>query len=258
VTVSSRPLRQHFALGTTTVTGTATDVHGKCSKPFTITVQDNDSPASRCPPTSRRKPRAPPVSGNLRCHPTDLWTGNVTINSTPSSGSTFPIGTTTVNWHRTDDTTHCPRQLHRDVRDTTPPSLTLPGQHHAEATSAAGAGVNYVATATDIVDGSVAVNSTPSSGSTFALGAHHRERHRHRRAWQTGHRQLYRDGLRDMTPPAITGQPTLLPKATSAAGAVVTFTASALDIVDGAVTVSSTPAPPAPLRWAHHRDLHRE
>jgi len=37
-------------------------VHGNnASKPFTITVQTRLRPASRCPPTSRAEPRAPPV-----------------------------------------------------------------------------------------------------------------------------------------------------------------------------------------------------
>ena len=56
------------------------------------------------------------------------------------------------------------------VRDTTPPVLTLPGNITVSATSAGGAAVSFVATATNLVDGSVAVTCSPQSGSTFAVG----------------------------------------------------------------------------------------
>lgn len=54
--------------------------------------------------------------------------------------------------------------------DTTPPVLSLPANITAEATSASGARVTWTATANDAVSGSVAVQCTPASNSTFALG----------------------------------------------------------------------------------------
>ena len=54
--------------------------------------------------------------------------------------------------------------------DATPPVLTLPTNLTAEATSSAGAAVTYTASASDDVDGSVAVTCTPASGATFPLG----------------------------------------------------------------------------------------
>ena len=57
-----------------------------------------------------------------------------------------------------------------EAYDVTPPVLTLPDELVIEATSPAGAVVNYTATATDEVDGDVAVNCSPASGSLFALG----------------------------------------------------------------------------------------
>jgi hypothetical protein len=56
------------------------------------------------------------------------------------------------------------------VVDTTPPSLTLPSDFTALATSASGAVVTYTASASDLVDGSVAISCSPASGSAFALG----------------------------------------------------------------------------------------
>ncbi|HEX8619038.1 MAG TPA: FG-GAP-like repeat-containing protein [Thermoanaerobaculia bacterium] len=57
-----------------------------------------------------------------------------------------------------------------DSGDAVPPVLSLPANITAEATSPAGAAVTWTATATDAVSGSVAVQCTPASGSTFAIG----------------------------------------------------------------------------------------
>lgn len=54
--------------------------------------------------------------------------------------------------------------------DTTPPVLTVPADITAEATSAAGAAVSFLVSASDDVDGSVPVLADPASGSTFPLG----------------------------------------------------------------------------------------
>jgi hypothetical protein len=54
--------------------------------------------------------------------------------------------------------------------DTTPPVLTLPANITTPATSAAGAVVNYAASALDAVDGPVAVTCVPPSGATFPIG----------------------------------------------------------------------------------------
>ncbi|WP_221089569.1 PxKF domain-containing protein [Deinococcus aquaedulcis] len=52
----------------------------------------------------------------------------------------------------------------------TPPTLTLPANQSAEATSAAGAAVSFSAGAADAEDGALTPVCTPASGSTFALG----------------------------------------------------------------------------------------
>ncbi|MBZ5504101.1 MAG: lamin tail domain-containing protein [Acidobacteriia bacterium] len=55
--------------------------------------------------------------------------------------------------------------------EATPPVLHLPADITAEATSAGGAIVSYIATATDAVDTDVVVTCMPASGSLFPLGA---------------------------------------------------------------------------------------
>ncbi len=53
--------------------------------------------------------------------------------------------------------------------DTTAPTLTLPSNITAEATSASGREITYTATATDANPASPTVNCNPASGSTFAI-----------------------------------------------------------------------------------------
>lgn len=54
--------------------------------------------------------------------------------------------------------------------DIVAPVLSLPSDMRVQATSAAGAVASFTATATDDVDGSVAVTCTPPSGSVFPIG----------------------------------------------------------------------------------------
>ena len=90
--------------------------------------------------------------------------GTGTINPTVA----FPLGGTTV----TCSTTGAQGSFTVTVQDTTPPSVTPPAPVTAEATGPSGAAVNYgLASANDLVDGSVAVSCSPISGSTFPLGS---------------------------------------------------------------------------------------
>src|SRR5581483_3184362 len=89
----------------------------------------------------------------------------------PASGSTFPLGQTTVTCTSTD--THGntgSASFHVTVADTTPPALDLPADFTVEQTGPDGAVVSYEASATDLVDGSVPVTCAPPSGSTFPPG----------------------------------------------------------------------------------------
>jgi len=56
------------------------------------------------------------------------------------------------------------------IVDTTPPTLTLPANLTATAVTPAGAVVTFVASASDLVDGTRTVTCAPASGSTFAIG----------------------------------------------------------------------------------------
>jgi hypothetical protein len=89
----------------------------------------------------------------------------------PASGAMFPLGSTTVDCSVIDSgglSDHSTFTV--AVVDTSAPSLNLPADKTAEATSAAGASVSFVTSASDTVDGSVGVTCNPASGDTFALG----------------------------------------------------------------------------------------
>ena len=88
----------------------------------------------------------------------------------PASGSTFALGTTTVDCSATDAANNTATgSFTVKVQDTTKPELTLPDNITEEATGPNGNVVNFNATASDLVSGSVNVDCTPDSGSTFAI-----------------------------------------------------------------------------------------
>lgn len=89
----------------------------------------------------------------------------------PTSGSVFPIGTTTVSCSVTDSGgMSASGSFTVTVGDTTAPVLVLPANQSVEATSAAGASVAFSVSASDIVDGAVSVDCDSDSGDVFPLG----------------------------------------------------------------------------------------
>ncbi|HEX8617701.1 MAG TPA: HYR domain-containing protein [Thermoanaerobaculia bacterium] len=92
------------------------------------------------------------------------------VACTPGSGSTFPLGTTAVVCTATNGSGSTSGGFNVTVVDTRAPVLSLPSSITAEASGPDGAAVTYTATASDVVEGSVAVTCAPVSGSTFAAG----------------------------------------------------------------------------------------
>jgi hypothetical protein len=163
-----------FALGDTTVTCSATDDHlNQATANFKITVTDTTAPALFLPADITAE--ATSSSGAVVSYTASAWDivdGSVVLGCSPASGGTFPLGSTTVNCSATDDHGNTASgSFLVAVQDTTAPSLTVPANITASATSTSGAVVTYVATATDLVDGSVTPDCSPASGSTFPIGA---------------------------------------------------------------------------------------
>src|SRR5581483_1764012 len=93
------------------------------------------------------------------------------VSCDPPSGSELPIRTTPIVCTATDAAGNTAQAVFRvTVRDTTPPSLKVPGEVDVQATSAAGAAVGFSPKATDAVDPAPVVSCDPASGSTFPLG----------------------------------------------------------------------------------------
>jgi hypothetical protein len=172
----------------------------------------------------------------------DIVDGSVPVSCTPPSGSTFPIGTTTVTCSATDAHANSATGTFKVtvVQDTTPPVLFLPAPITVEATGPAGAVVTYTATAVDAVDGPRPVTCTPVSGSTFRLGTATVSC-----TSSDTHGNIANGSftitVRDTTPPVLHLPADITKVILIGDGAVVTYTATATDLVDGNTAVTCTP-----------------
>jgi len=165
-----------FPLGTTTVTCTATDAAGNSTgTSFSVTVQDTSAPNLNVPgdltaeaDSSSGKAVSYAASAN------DAVAGAVTPTCSPASGSTFALGTTTVNCSAADGAGNIAKGSFKvTVADTTPPAFSgVSGDRQVEANGPTGSVVNYATpTAADLVDGPEIVTCAPAAGATFPLGA---------------------------------------------------------------------------------------
>jgi hypothetical protein len=168
-------------------------------------------------------------------------TNDAAVECIPQSGLFYPLGATIVTCKATNPTGTTTGTFVIRVRDTVAPVLSLPGDITAEATSAAGAAVTFAAWGIDAVDGVFPAVCSPASGSTFALGI---TTVNCTATDQSGNSASgsFTITVRDTTPPALHLPSNITAEATSAAGAAVTYSATATDLVDGSVTPSCSPA----------------
>jgi hypothetical protein len=98
--------------------------------------------------------------------------GQVPVDCQPASGNLFPLGVTRVSCTASDRSGNSANDgFAVTVRDTTPPTVTVPSDVTVEATSPDGATVDYPQpTASDRVDGPVPAHCQPPSGGTFPVG----------------------------------------------------------------------------------------
>src|SRR5207249_1177277 len=160
VTVSSSPASgSSFAIGTTTVTSTATDASGNTATcAFTVTVVDNQPPQITCPSDMTVNATLGDCSTNVNftVSATDNCPG-VTMSSSPASGSGFAVGTTTVTSTATDshgNTSTCTFTV--TVNDTEAPVIACPGNITVSAALGdCSTNVNFTVNATDNCPGVV-------------------------------------------------------------------------------------------------------
>jgi uncharacterized repeat protein (TIGR01451 family) len=98
--------------------------------------------------------------------------GALAVTCAPESGSSFPLGITTVTCGATDAAGNSGSSSFTvTVQDTTPPALACPANQTASATSATGAAVSYPpASVSDAVDAAPAVTYSQASGTLFPIG----------------------------------------------------------------------------------------
>jgi hypothetical protein len=166
-----------FPVGDTKVTITATDQAGNtATKEITVSVVDTTPPTITVPEDIVKEATGPDGAAvTFSISATDLVDGNITPTASPASGSTFPLGTTTVTV-TAEDAHHNPanKTFTVKVQDTTAPVISgVPDRLSLTATSSSGAPLVLPTpkpSALDIVDGSVVVNSSVPEGAICPLG----------------------------------------------------------------------------------------
>lgn len=229
-----------FPLGTTTVACSVTDAGGiKVNGSFTITVSDTKAPVLALPGNmTAEATSAAGASVTFATSASDVVDGSVAVSCDHGSGATFALGVTTVHCSAADAAGNSTSGTFTvTVVDTTAPTLVLPADQSAEATSAAGASVSFVTSASDTVDGSVSVACDHASGDTFALGATTVSCSAADAAGNAAS-GTFNVTVGDTTAPTLVLPDDQTAEATSAAGASVSFATSASDTNDGSVSVA--------------------
>ena len=244
-----------LALGTTTVTCTSHDAAGNtATSSFTVLVRDTTPPTiaahsnltvEATGPTGARVTYSAPAA-------TDAVDGSDTVNCLPASGGVFPLGSTTVTCTSHDAAGNAASSTFTVVaRDTTPPTIAAHSNLTVEATGPSGATVTYSApAATDAVDGSDIVNCLPASGTHLVLGTTTVSCTTHDAADNTA-TSSFTILVRDTTPPTISPHANMTVGATFPTGAVVSFSMTAADIVDGSDAVTCLQASGSTFGFGH-------
>ncbi|MCU1483628.1 MAG: putative cell surface protein [Actinomycetia bacterium] len=232
-----------FALGATVVTCSATDAAGNTgAASFTVTVVDTTAPALTAPAPFEVEADGPAGSAaGYVVTAQDAVSGALATACSTVSGSTFHLGTTAVTCTATDGAGNTGTATFTvTVVDTTVPVVTTPTGRTAEATSAAGATVGFVASSSDSVSGTLAASCAPASGSTFHLGTTLVTCSATDGAGNTG-TSSFLVTVEDTTAPTVVVPSSRTVEATSAAGAAVPFASSATDAVSGPLASTCTP-----------------
>ena len=233
---------ESFPLGSTTVTWTATDDSGNAATDTqTVTIQDTTLPSITAPPDVTTE-----ASGVLSIISIGQATATDTADPDPAitndAPESFPLGDTIVTWTATDSSDNAATATQTvTIQDTTPPSITAPADHTAEAAgimTILNAGDYGTPTVSDIADPSPTItNDAPESfplGNTTVTWTAADSSGNEATAAQTV-------TIQDTTPPAISGLRNISVDDPAGRGMEVSYDApTATDLVDGAVAVSCT------------------
>jgi len=164
----------------------------------------------------------------------DLEDGPLTAACTPASGSTFPIGSTSVSCTVTDAAGATATGSFTVEVTNNAPTFTPPANISVAATTAAGATVSFTATGNDLEDGPLTATCSPASASIFPIGT--------TPVTCTVTDAAGATATGSFTVEVTNNAPTFTPPgnisvaATTAAGATVSFTATGNDLEDGPLT----------------------
>lgn len=156
-----------FPLGTTPVSCTATDGLGNNSAgSFDVLVRDQTAPTVTTPADI-----VVSINGVTSVSvPFSVTSTAGTPSCAPSSGSSFPLGSTTVTCTAADPSGNTGSSSFAiTVQDTTPPTLDLPATQTVSVNAAPTANVSYTVTASD-GPSSIVPSCSPASGSSFGIG----------------------------------------------------------------------------------------
>lgn len=169
--------------------------------------------------------------------------GAIVPDCSPAAGAEFPLGSTVVSCTAIDDAGNSSSgDFTVTVEDTTPPELVVSDDLSVEATASSGAVVDYSVSATDLVNGPVSPVCVPESGSIFTLGETTVNCTATDEAGNASEAGMFVVTVTDATAPVLDLPADITAEATGASGAVVDYTATAADAVDGAVAVDCVPA----------------
>ena len=234
-----------FALGETVVTATASDALGNTnSSQFTVTVvADTEPPALKVPSNIVAEATGPEGAAvEFTVSAIDLVDQDPMVSVIPASGSVFALGETVVTATASDASGNTnTSQFTVTVVDTMAPVVMVPSNIVAEATGPEGAVVEFMVSATDVVDPNPTLTPSQASGSVFALGETVVTATGFDVAGNTNTSQ-FTVTVVDTTAPAITGLSNIVAEATGPEGAVVEFMLSAADVVDPNPTLTPSQA----------------
>ncbi|HYC88735.1 MAG TPA: HYR domain-containing protein [Thermoanaerobaculia bacterium] len=235
-----------FVLGQHSVTCTGTTSNGASrSVTFPVSIYDRTPPVLTIPEDIYiAAVERDGAVVEFETSAVDTVDTDVPVTCSPASGTHFPMRTTEVRCSARDDSFNSTiRSFLVTVSDNAFPTLMLPADMVVEATSRSGAIVNYTATARDYVERTIAVECAPASGTFFPVGISTVS------CTATDDMERSTNGVFRVTvnpyqePPA----PTLVVpqdfavEATSAEGAIVTFTVTAFDYANRSLAVTCDP-----------------
>ncbi len=227
-----------FALGTATVTCSATDAAGNTgSDSATVTVVDTTPPVITLNGSSSVNLTVGASYVDAGATAVDIVDGSVSVTTGGDTINTSVPGVYVITYNAIDAAGNPAVEKTRTVTvsDVNAPVINTQTNIVTEATGPAGATVTYPAvTATDDADGTIPTSCTPVSGSTFPLGTTQVACTATDSSGNVGAGVAFSVTVEDTTAPDVEISPdTQTLEATGPSGTPASFTVTATDIVDG-------------------------